>query len=65
MENYSFEYSDFVSDLRNLFMVRKKMSISESSRAIVDLIINGDIDIAVQDGTPAQEFFNDLDEENE
>lgn len=55
-----YKFSDFVRELQNLYMVRLGMSISESSRYIVDTI--EDIEQAVANDISAIEYFQaDLD----
>ncbi|QGH72623.1 MAG: hypothetical protein [Myoviridae sp. ctThM1] len=55
-----YKFSDFIQELQNLYMVRLGMSISESSRYIVDTI--EDIELAVANDISAIEYFQaDLD----
>lgn len=55
-----YKFSDFVQELQNLYMVRLGMSISESSRYIVDTV--EDIELAVANDISAIEYFQaDLD----
>lgn len=55
-----YKFSDFVRELQNLYMIRLGMSISESSRYIVDTI--EDIEQAVANDISAIEYFQaDLD----
>ena len=55
-----YKFSDFVQELQNLYMVRLGMTISESSRYIVDTI--EDIEQAVANDISAIEYFQaDLD----
>lgn len=55
-----YKFSDFVRELQNLYMVRLGMTISESSRYIVDTI--EDIEQAVANDISAIEYFQaDLD----
>jgi len=59
-----YQLSDFVHELHNLYMIRLGMSISESSRLIVDSI--RDIEHAVANDISAIEYFKyDLNEEEE
>lgn len=59
-----YQFSDFVHELHNLYMIRLGMSISESSRLIVDSI--RDIEHAVANNISAIEYFQfDLTEEEE
>lgn len=55
-----YKFSDFVRELQNLYMIRLGMTISESSRYIVDTI--EDIEQAVANDISAIEYFQaDLD----
>ena len=55
-----YKFSDFVQELQNLYMVRLGMTISESSRYIVDTI--EDIEQAVANDISTIEYFQaDLD----
>ena len=55
-----YKFSDFVRELQNLYMIRLGMTISESSRYIVDT--NEDIEQAVANDISAIEYFQaDLD----
>lgn len=55
-----YKFSDFVREIQNLYMVRLGMTISESSRYIVDTI--EDIEQAVANDISAIEYFQaDLD----
>lgn len=55
-----YKFSDFIQELQNLYMVRLGMSISESSRYIVDTV--EDIELAVTNDISAIEYFqSDLD----
>lgn len=55
-----YKLSDFVREIQNLYMVRLGMTISESSRYIVDTI--EDIEQAVANDISAIEYFQaDLD----
>lgn len=55
-----YKFSDFVRELQNLYMIRLGMSISESSRYIVDTV--EDIEQAVANDISAIEYFQaDLD----
>lgn len=55
-----YKFSDFIRELQNLYMIRLGMSISESSRYIVDTI--EDIEQAVANDISAIEYFQaDLD----
>lgn len=55
-----YKFSDFVRELQNLYMIRLGMSISESSRYIVDTI--EDIEQAVANDISTIEYFQaDLD----
>lgn len=55
-----YKFSDFVRELQNLYMIRLGMSISESSRYIVDTI--EDVEQAVANDISAIEYFQaDLD----
>lgn len=55
-----YKFSDFIQELQNLYMVRLGMSISGSSRYIVDTI--EDIELAVANDISAIEYFQaDLD----
>lgn len=55
--NSDFPISDFVQELQNLYMTRLGMSISESSRYIVDTI--EDVEQAVKEDKSAFEYFQD------
>lgn len=55
-----YKFSDFVRELQNLYMIRLGMTISESSRYIVDTI--EDIEQAIANDISAIEYFQaDLD----
>lgn len=55
-----YKFSDFIRELQNLYMIRLGMTISESSRYIVDTI--EDIEQAVANDISAIEYFQaDLD----
>jgi hypothetical protein len=55
-----YKFSDFVRELQNLYMIRLGMTISESSRYIVDTI--EDIEQAAANDISAIEYFQaDLD----
>ena len=55
MKDFDYTISNFIQELQNLYMVRLGMSISESSRYIVDSI--QDIEIAITEGISAFEYF--------
>lgn len=55
MKTIDYTVSNFVQELQNLYMVRLGMSISESSRYIVDTI--EDIEIAISNDVSAFEYF--------
>lgn len=53
MINQEYKFSNFIQEIQNLYMVRLGMSISESSRYIVDTI--EDIEIAINNDVSAFE----------
>lgn len=55
MINQDYKFSNFIQEIQNLYMVRLGMSISESSRYIVDTI--EDIEIAINNDVSAQGYF--------
>lgn len=55
MINEEFKVSIFIQELQNLYMVRLGMSISESSRYLIDTI--EDIEIAINNDVSAFEYF--------
>lgn len=55
MKDTDYTVSNFIQELQNLYMVRLGMSISESSRYIVDTI--EDIEIAINNDVSAFEYF--------
>lgn len=55
MKEIDYTVSNFIQELQNLYMVRLGMSISESSRYIVDTI--EDIEIAINNDVSAFEYF--------
>lgn len=55
MKDFDYTISNFIQELQNLYMVRLGMSISESSRYIVDTI--EDIEIALENDVSAFEYF--------
>lgn len=55
MKDFDYTISNFIQELQNLYMVRLGMSISESSRYIVDSI--QDIEIAITENISAFEYF--------
>ena len=57
MINNEYTISNFIQELQNLYMVRLGMSISESSRYIVDTI--EDIEIALSNDVSAFEYFQE------
>lgn len=57
MINQDYKFSNFIQEIQNLYMVRLGMSISESSRYIVDTI--EDIEIAVNNDVSAFEYFQE------
>lgn len=57
MINQDYKFSNFIQELQNLYMVRLGMSISESSRYIVDTI--EDIEIAINNDVSAFEYFQE------
>ena len=57
MTNQDYKFSNFIQEIQNLYMVRLGMSISESSRYIVDTI--EDIEIAVNNDVSAFEYFQE------
>lgn len=57
MFNNEYTISNFIQELQNLYMVRLGMSISESSRYIVDTI--EDIELALKNDVSAFEYFQD------
>lgn len=62
MKTIDYTVSNFIQELQNLYMVRLGMSVSESSRYIVDTI--EDIEIAINNDVSAFEYFQaDLSDE--
>lgn len=57
MINQDYKFSNFIQDLQNLYMVRLGMSISESSRYLIDTI--EDIEIAINNDVSAFEYFQE------
>lgn len=57
MINQDYKFSNFIQEIQNLYMVRLGMSISESSRYIVDTI--EDIEIALNNDVSAFEYFQE------
>ena len=57
MINNEYTISNFIQALQNLYMVRLGMSISESSRYIVDTI--EDIELALNNDVSAFEYFQE------
>ncbi len=57
MINQDYKFSNFIQEIQNLYMVRLGMSISESSRYIVDTI--EDIEIAINNDVSAFEYFQE------
>lgn len=57
MINQEYKFSNFIQEIQNLYMVRLGMSISESSRYIVDTI--EDIEIAINNDVSAFEYFQE------
>lgn len=55
MKDFDYRISNFIQELQNLYMVRLGMSISESSRYIVDTI--EDIELALENDVSAFEYF--------
>jgi len=55
MKDFDYTISNFIQELQNLYMVRLGMSISESSRYIVDTI--EDIELALENDVSAFEYF--------
>lgn len=55
MKEFDYTISNFIQELQNLYMVRLGMSISESSRYIVDTI--EDIELALENDISAFEYF--------
>lgn len=55
MKDFDYTISNFIQELHNLYMVRLGMSISESSRYIVDTI--EDIELALENDISAFEYF--------
>lgn len=55
MKDFDYTISNFIQELQNLYMVRLGMSISESSRYIVDTI--EDIELALENDISAFEYF--------
>ena len=55
MKDFDYTISNFIQELQNLYMVRLGMSISESSRYIVDTI--EDIELALDNDVSAFEYF--------
>lgn len=57
MINVDYKFSSFIQEYQNLLMIRLGMSVSESSRYIVDVI--EDIEGAVMQDISAFEYFQD------
>lgn len=57
MKEFDYTISNFIQELQNLYMVRLGMSISESSRYIVDTI--EDIELALNNDVSAFEYFQE------
>jgi hypothetical protein len=57
MINNEYTISNFIQELQNLYMVRLGMSISESSRYIVDTI--EDIELSLNNDVSAFEYFQE------
>ena len=57
MINQDYKFSNFIQEIQNLYMVRLGMSISESSRYIVDTI--EDIEIAINNDVSAFDYFQE------
>ena len=57
MINEEFKISNFIQELQNLYMVRLGMSISESSRYLIDTI--EDIELALNNDVSAFEYFQE------
>jgi len=57
MINQDYKFSNFIQELQNLYMVRLGMSISESSRYLIDTI--EDIEIAINNDVSAFEYFQE------
>lgn len=57
MKDFDYTISNFIQELQNLYMVRLGMSISESSRYIVDTI--EDIELAINNDVSAFEYFQE------
>lgn len=57
MTNQDYKFSNFIQELQNLYMVRLGMSISESSRYLIDTI--EDIEIAINNDVSAFEYFQE------
>jgi hypothetical protein len=55
VKDIDYTISNFIQELQNLYMVRLGMSISESSRYIVDTI--EDIEVAINNDISAFEYF--------
>lgn len=55
MKDFDYTISNFIQELQNLYMVRLGMSISKSSRYIVDTI--EDIELALENDVSAFEYF--------
>lgn len=55
MKDFDYTISNFIQELQNLYMVSLGMSISESSRYIVDTI--EDIELALENDVSAFEYF--------
>lgn len=57
MINQDYKFSNFIQELQNLYMVRLGMSISESSRYLIDTI--EDVEIAINNDVSAFEYFQE------
>lgn len=57
MKSIDYQFSDFIKEYQNLLMVRMGMSISESSRYIVDTI--EEIEYAVREDMGPQEYLQE------
>lgn len=57
MKDFDYTISNFIQELQNLYMVRLGMSISESSRYLIDTI--EDIEIAINNDVSAFEYFQE------
>jgi hypothetical protein len=57
MKSTEYPISDFIQELQNLYMARLGMSISESSRYIVDTI--EDVEDALREYKSAFEYFQE------